>query len=100
MMVHNMMLARAMPEFELTLPEAEAMATAILNYTRHLESNVDPKGRDFLAMLFCLGTVEGFRVVRVVTRRKGEKSQARAAAEHAANSPGGTVINMESLRPQ
>jgi hypothetical protein len=79
-MIGHMFLGRVAPEFNIAEDEAKALAEAICNYLRHTKMKIDPKTRDFWALIMCVGMIEGPRVISMVGRVNAEKSAAKAAA--------------------
>jgi hypothetical protein len=87
-MIGHMMLSRVVPEFALDADEAQQLAEAICNYLRHTKVKVDPKTRDFLALLACCGMIYGPRLIAATNR-----AAAMRAAKKNANTTG--VVPMQ-----
>jgi len=72
-----MILANKAPEFAITQEEADQLAVAICNYLRHTKVKVDPKTRDFGALILCVAMVEGSRVIALLQRVAAERAASK-----------------------
>lgn len=97
-MVIHTMLAKIAPEFAIGRDEAVAMSEAVANYARHTDYRMNPRTRDLGALILCVCAIEGPRLMRVTSRRRLEAQQAKAEASVRASAPGGTIIDLESVR--
>jgi hypothetical protein len=77
-MVFHMLLASKAPEFAITQEEADQLAQAICNYLRHTKVKLDPKTRDFGALILCLAMVEGTRLLALMQRVSAERIMRKA----------------------
>lgn len=79
--IHGMMAAALKtPELALEKDEAQAMATAIAEVSRHYPMTIDPKTMAWINLASCASMVYGPRLYMISTRKNGEKEKAKEPA--------------------